>query len=384
VQPAVDPAALVYVRWWWRVAGVVATVGLVAGCDVGSIRRPAPVRTPPPPAASASTRSAIVEVRQVRAPIPMDFALQTLTFVDSARGYALYARCGENSLGKPGCEASLVATMDGGRTWSVRRHPRPFATSQQLVVSDNGAVMLLADPYGWYLSRDGGLTFRHTGPPGRPPDDYYTVPGRFQVFQSQTGPSRVVEYVNGRRRDLPVQPPLGGRLTSVKYDESGRLWAAGLAGDGRPVAALSRDDGRTWQRQEVPGQAGPLDWVSLEISAGASDVWLLASPGPPAFPSLWLFDGAGWAEQPAIGSPPQMQSAAALGNRVLAVSVPADRGGLVVPPRYRESDWPLAGADLTVLADGTLMASTGPSGEVFLGLGHGTDRQWVQVILVRS
>jgi hypothetical protein len=134
----------------------------------------------------------------------------------------------------------------------------------------------------------------------------------------------------------------------------------------------------------VPGQAGPLEWVSLEISAGASDVWLLASPGPPAFPRLWLFDGADWAEQPAIGSPPQMQSAAALGNRVLAVSVPADGGGLVVPPRYRESDWPLAGADLTVLADGTLMASTGPSGEVFLGLGHGTDRQWVQVTLVRS
>jgi hypothetical protein len=381
VQPALFPAALVYVRRWWGLVGLVATVGLVAGCDVGSIRRPAPVRTPPPPATSASSRSAIVEVRRVRVPIPSDFTLQRLTFVDSARGYAFFTRCGESN-SEPSCEASLLATVDGGRTWTVRRHPQPFAADEQMVVTGNDAVMLLADPYGWYLSRDGGLTFRRTGPPGRPPDDYYTMPGRFQVWNPGNGPSRVVEYVDRQLQDLPVQPPIADGTTDVKSDETGRLWVAGLE-RGKAVAALSRDDGRTWQRQQVPGPNASLVSAWLEVAAGASDVWLLASPGPPAFPRIWLFNGTGWVEQPATGAPSQMRSAAALGNGVLAVSVP-DGGGLVVPPRYRESDWPLAGANLKVLYDGTLMASREASDEVFLGLGHGVNRQWVQVTLVRG
>lgn len=379
MQPDEHPGTLVSVRRLCSVLGLMAAVGLLAGCDVGSIRRPAPPPTPPATPA-ASSRPAVVEVRQVRLPVAPSFILQTLAFVDSTRGYALYARCGEDSAGKPGCEAALFATLDGGRSWSARRHPHPFATNQQLVVNDNGGVMLLADPYGWYLSRDNGLTFRRTGPPESPPVDYYSVHGGFQVWNSGAGPGRVVEYVDRQRRELPVQPPLGGRVTSVEYDEQGRLWAAGIAEDGRAAAALSRDRGQTWQRQEVPGQAGRLESVWLEISAGGGDVWLLGQPAAGAFPSLWRFDGGrGWRPRPASGHPARALAVAPVGGGALAVALP-DGAGLVTHT-YWDTDWPLAGAHLKVLADGTLMAAKSPPGVAFLGLGHGVDRHWVQVRL---
>jgi CDGSH-type Zn-finger protein len=364
---------------WWRAVVLVAAVGLVAACDVGSIRRPAPVRPPAPP----STRSTIVEVRQARVPVPRSFHLQTLTFVDSARGYALFTRCGESS-GKPICEASLAATMDGGRSWSPRRLPRSMAADHQIVVSDNGAVMLLADPYGWYRSRDGGLTFRRTGPADTPPDDYYTGSGRFLVWRSDNGESRLMEYVDHHRQDLAVQPPLSDGPTDAKYDESGRLWTVGIE-DGKVVVALSRDEGRTWQRQAVAGPNGGLVSAWLEISAGGGDVWLLASTGPYAFPMLWRLEGTSWAYRPAVGHPPDMLRIAPLGGGALAVSL-RDGAGLVngEDGDYADTGWPLAGAQLRVLADGTLMASSSVPGEIFLGLGHGVDRQWVKVGVMQS
>jgi hypothetical protein len=362
------------------VVGLVAAVGLVAGCDVGSIRRPAPARTPPPAATSASSRPRLDEVRQARVPVPRSFGLQALTFVDSTRGYALYNRCGE-SAGKPACEAALAATVDGGRTWSVRRHPQPTGANHQMVVSDNGAVMLLADPYGWYLSRDSGLTFRHTGPPETPPEDYFTASGGFQIWNSGNAPSRVVVYVDGNRQDLAVQPPLANGPTDVKYDGTGRLWVAGVE-DGKAAVALSRDGGRTWQRQAVPGPYTGLVSAWLEVSAFGGDVWLLASTGPPAFPTLWRFDGAGWVVRTAVGHPAAMLSIAAVGSGALAVALP-DAAGLV-DYKYWETDWPLAGTRLKVLADGALMASERPPGTVYLGLGHGLDRQWVQVSVMQS
>jgi hypothetical protein len=382
VQLAASPATLVYVRWWWHAAGLAAAVGLVAACEVGSIRRPAPAR-PPPPGASASTRAGIAEVRRAQVPVSIEFANRTLTFVDSNRGYAFYTRCDdEDQTPDPTCEASLLATVDGGRTWSVRQHPRPFATDQQMIVSDTGTLLLLAEPYGWYVSADGGVSFRYTGSGLQPPAAYYLLSGRFQLWRSEHEPVRLVDYVDGHRRGLPTQPPLIQGATDVKYDESGRLWVAGLDG-GRAFVSLSRDDGRTWQRQEVPGPSGSLVSAWLEVSPGGGDVWLLGQPTSTAFPRLWLFDGASWVERPAIGSPPRMRSVAALGDGVLAVSEPGGGGGLVVPPRYRASDWPLADANLRVLSDGTLMSKRA-YGEVFLAAGHGLYRRWVQIVVEQT
>lgn len=368
--------------------GLVAVVGLVAGCDVGSIRRPGPLRTPspatsaPPAASSTPARSGIAEVRRARVPVPGSFGLQAIAFVDRNRGYALYAHCGgEATTEMQICHAILVATVDGGRTWSVRRHPRPNATNQQMVVGDDGVVMLLSNPYGWYLSRDGGLTFRRTGPPESPPQEYFADAGRFQVWNPGNAVRRAVEYVNGHRRDLAAQPPFASGPTDVERDESGRLWAVGIE-DGDAVAALSRDDGRTWRRLDVPGRDGWLVSAWLEISAGGGDVWLLASAGPSAFPRLWRFGGEGWVSMPAVGAPSRILSIAPVGGGALAVAEP-DGAGLV-NYRYWDTNWPLAGAQLAVLADGTLMASRALAGEIFLGLGHGLDRRWVQVSLTQG
>lgn len=381
MHPARTPETLFYVRWWGCAIGLVAAVGLVAGCEVGSIRRSPPPRSPSRPAAAVPPRSAIAEERQVHVRIPLDFRVQSLTFVDSTRGYVLYTRCQDGPAPETSCEASLIATVDGGRSWLVRRHPQPFAANQQMVVSDNGAVMLLAEPYGWFISRDGGLTFRQTGDAEHPPDDYYTLPGRFQLWYSSTDPVRVVEYAGGRPHGVPVQPPLPA-VTDVKYDESGRLWAAGVDA-GRPAVALSGDAGRTWQRQQVPGRGDPVERVSLQMSAGASDVWLVAQENQDAFPQLWLFDGERWQERSVADHPAYILSVAALGSGALAMTLP--RGaGLVQGRTYWGTDWPLDGGMLRVLPDATLLASKGPGGEVFLGLGHGVHRQWVHVLVLQT
>jgi hypothetical protein len=115
------------------------------------------------------------------------------------------------------------------------------------------------------------------------------------------------------------------------------------------------------------------------MSADASDVWLLAQHGEEGFPQLWRFDGAGWVRRPVSGPPQRVQSVAPLGSGALAVTLLNSAG--VVDYRYRPTDWPLAGAHLQVLSDGTLMADRAQPGEVLLGLGHGTSRLWVQVIV---
>jgi hypothetical protein len=370
------------VRWWWRAAGLAATVGLLAGCEVGSIRRPAPVRPPSPPAASASTRPGIAEVRRVQVPVPIGFANRVLTFVDSSRGYAFYTRCGDDGqTPDPTCEASLLATVDGGRSWVVRRLPQPFATNHQLIAGETGVLLLLAEPYGWYVSTDGGVSFRRIGTGTDPPAEYYLLSGRFQLWRQERGPSRLVDYLDGHARAVPAQPAVVRSATDVKYDESGQLWVTGLEG-GRAYVALSLDEGRTWRRREVPGPSGGLVSAWLELSPGAGDVWLLGQPDPTAFPRLWLLNGANWVEQPALGAPPRMRSVAAVGNGVIAVSTP-DGGGLVSHQGYAASDWPLTNGYLRTLSDGTLLSKP-DYGEIFLGAGHGTYRRWVQVIVEQA
>jgi hypothetical protein len=191
----------------------------------------------------------------------------------------------------------------------------------------------------------------------------------------------VVEYVGGRPRGIPVQPPLPA-VTEAKYDESGRLWAVGVDA-GRPVVALSRDAGRTWQRQQVPGRGDPVERVSLQMSAGAGDVWLVAQAEQDAFPQLWLFDGERWQERSVANHPAYISSVAALGGGALAVTLPGG-AGLVQDTTYWGTDWPLDGGMLRVLPDATLLASKGPYGEVFLGLGHGIQRQWVHVLVLQT
>ncbi|HET8661523.1 MAG TPA: hypothetical protein VFM55_21320, partial [Micromonosporaceae bacterium] len=237
---------------------------VAAGCDVGPVRR-VPQEPAPPAAAPATPEPPRHEVRAVRLPVPPGSVLRQIELADSRHGYALVAACtaapaSSPAAGRPEpgeCPAALAATADGGLTWQARQHPRPVATDQQLYVGGAHLVLLHAEPYGWYVSTDAGQTFAFR-PGSAPPPEYAAVAGRYGVW-CEPAPCRVVEGYppGGGRRPVPAQPGLPGELTTVA--EAGReLWAVSVA-HGRAYPAVSLDQGRSWQRRDLPSPGGGPD-----------------------------------------------------------------------------------------------------------------------------
>lgn len=328
---------------------------LLAACDIGDIRRPGP---------SPSSAPSSSDVRHAAVPVPAGYSLRMLTFVDASHGFALYTRCDDR------CAAILLATVDGGLRWAERRHPKPYADDQQMIVGDGGTILLLAEPDGWYRSTDDGRTFVSV-----PPAAYPALFGRYGL----EGGNQVVEYADDQRWLLPRRLPLTGEALGIEETARGGLWVVALE-RGRPVLAYSPDGGRTWRREEVPGRVGWLETAWLEVSPDRTNLWLLGQPSSAGWPLIWRFDGARWREQPVANHPGSLQDVVAVGFGVLLVSR-AGGGGLVDGRGYRESSWPLAGSYLRVLRDGTLMAAGSADGGVALGIGTGLNRRWIRVTL---
>ncbi|HET8684655.1 MAG TPA: hypothetical protein VFM54_22710, partial [Micromonosporaceae bacterium] len=300
-----------------------------------------------------------------------------------------------------GCPAALAATVDGGLTWQSRQHPRPVAPGQQLYVGGARLVLLHADPYGWYVSTDAGLTFAFR-PGSAPPPEYATVAGRYGVW-CEPAPCRVVEGYppGGGRRPVPAQPDLPGELVTVAQAGAHELWAVSVA-QGRAYPAVSLDQGRSWQRRDLPGPVGgssgspdgrPVSRVELRVSPDGRDVWLLGF-GPAArleFPRLWLHGPGGWRVRHAGDPAPVAHAFAAAGGQALVVAGPGGLG--VVGDGYATfGDWPSATGYVRALPDGALVAAadttgtdtTGTGERLWLGVGRGTDRRWIEVIVRTS
>ncbi|MET8906147.1 hypothetical protein [Micromonospora sp. NPDC004551] len=357
-------------------------VAALAACSIGDVRRNPPDRSSasprPAPTATVPVPSRAVgfdEVRHVRVAVDRRYDRPFVEFVDADHGYALFvAACDDPPSGR-GCPGALLyATADGGRTWRALPHPRPLAAGQQLYAVP-GALVLLAEPYGWYISTDGGATFVHSA--GAEPAALVAARGRFQVVERL---GAVGEWDGATLRPLPAQPAVPG-LNTVGH--SGDLVVAAGARDGRPYAALSRDAGRHWE-------STPLSWRGDEVGvlrvviAPDGGVWLVGErPDRTGFPPLWrLVAGLEWALVRAVGHPAQARSVAPLGAELVAVTSP-DGVGVVAGGRYYRVDWPLNGEHyLTVLADGTI-AARGPD-DLVLGTGWTANRRWVRVVLDRQ
>ncbi len=352
-------------------------VALLGGCSVvGDIRRPAPARDSAP-AATPPPGPAQMEVRQVEVPVPRDYSLHTAEFVDQRRGYALFTHCGLSGPGgTTSCEARLLATVDGGVSWRQLTHPHPVAVNHQLYATDT-RIALLADPYGWWVSPDVGATFTHVPGGADVPPAYRSIFGRYQV-EGYRRDARLVLVVGAKATPLATQPPVPW-LSAVAEDPNA-LYAAGLDA-GRPYAAVSRDDGRTWRRTPVPAPPEPLVNARLLVSVGHNaDAWLVGDTNRTRFPMIWRYDGTGWQAVAATGHPDRYFSVAAAGEGVLLFSGPSG-SGVVVDGAYRVSDWPVAHADLRRLADGTLLGRVGE--DIYLGIGNGLQRRWISVVLTR-
>ncbi|WP_341718365.1 hypothetical protein QQG74_00685 [Micromonospora sp. FIMYZ51] len=363
-------------------------IGL-SGCSIGDIRRtppaPAPTSVEPSqptglPGRPPATEPA-AEIRSSRLAVPQRYDRPHVEFVDARLGYALFAACDGQPPG-PDCRALLWSTRDGGRSWQRLRHPKPVADHQQLFAAP-GMLALWTEPHGWWTSTDGGRTFRHS-PGETPPAQWRATEGRFQIIE-RTG--KVGRWTGRTLRPLPTQPPLpalntvlqgdGVSVSSDGTEFGGPLVAAGAGEDGRPYAAISRDEGRSWQETPVPAPDGAVGvlWV---VSAGG-ELWLIGErPDRIGFPALWRQGGRSWEPVSAEGHPEAGQ-VVPLGAGVAAV-VSSRGAGALVGGRYVDLPWPLTGEHhLRLLADGTLFAGT-PE-RILLGTGHIGDRTWVEIVI---
>ncbi|MEU3452670.1 hypothetical protein ABZ671_03565 [Micromonospora sp. NPDC006766] len=344
---------------------------VLGACSIGDVRRPPPNRASasPGPVATSPGQPPVAdvhEVRLVRVAVPDRYDPPRIEFVDAERAYALFATCdGED------CPALLFATRDGGRSWQALPHPRPVAENQQLY-APQGLLTLQSVSFGWYISTDGGVTFTHH-PGAEPPPALVGVKGRFQ-FVEKSG--KVARWDGRRLRPLAAQPGLP--MVNMVREAGGLLVAAGAAG-GRPYAAVSTDQGRSWQRTAVPAPDGEVEnlWV---MSAPDSEVWLIGSrPDPAGFPALWLYRGD-WQLVRAAGHPDRMSSVAPVGAGRVAVTGP-DGVGVVVNGQYGRVSWPVGPEHyLYLLDDGTLVGRA--PDEVILAVGPIGARRWIRVALL--
>lgn len=360
--------------WLAVVAG--GLVLLTTGCSIGDIRRPVPTR---PPAPAPTSPGGPHEVRESRVPVPADYVQQQVEFGDRQRGYALFTRCGAEPAASPApseCSAILLGTMDGGRSWRQLRQPRPVAREYR-IRTWAGGVLLFAEPYGWYRSFDQGDSFTHVSAtadlrPLYPGSLFY----RFEV-DAETG--RLVDREAEPPGPVPRQPPLPN-VSAVTYTPGRPLMAAGVQG-GRPYAAVSPDEGRTWRQTPVPAQDGQLTAVRLEQSI-ERDIWLLGyAADRTRFPRLWRYATDHWEAVSAIGHPERISDVEPIGIGMLVVIGP-NGSGVVTVGRYDDVGWPLGGDEIDVLSDSTLF-SVHPDGSVWLGIGHEVERKWIKIVLTR-
>ncbi|WP_148272166.1 hypothetical protein [Micromonospora maris] len=363
---------------WMAMAALVPTL---AGCSIGDIRRPPPTPTPVPSSAAPSSPPQIAEVRGSRLAVPRQYDRPYVEFVDAYRGYALFGSCDGQPPGR-NCPALLWSTGDGGRSWQRLRHPKPVADNQQMYTAP-GLLALWAEPYGWWTSTDDGRTFRHS--PGEvAPPQWRATQGRFQISE-KTG--KVGRWTGRTLRPLATQPPLPALNAVVLGDAwlvrngtryEGPLVAAGAGEDGRPYAAISWDEGRSWEPTTLPAPDGEV-WL-LRVESVAGELWLIGErPDRISFPALWRLEGASWQRVRAEGQPGAGR-AVPLGAGVVAV-VSSRGAGALLGGRYVDLPrWPLTDRHhLRRLPDGTLFAGT--SETILLGIGHLGDRTWVEVAL---
>ncbi|GIJ79909.1 hypothetical protein SAMN05443287_107281 [Micromonospora phaseoli] len=358
-----------------------ALLAVLSGCAIGDVRR-----TPPGPSNSASPISPppsprpVAETRTTRLAVPKKYDRPYVEFADVRNGYALFAVCDGLPPG-PECPALLWSTRDGGLSWQQLRHPKPVADNQQLYTAA-GMLALVAEPHGWWTSTDGGETFDHSPGLAAPPR-WWAAEGRFRVIDHS---GTVGRWDGTMLRPLRTQPSIpalntvvqgdGRTVTAGGTEYRGPVVAAGAGEDGRLYAAISWDEGRSWERTPVPTPDGEVGVLRAELAGG--QLWLIGErPDRTSFPALWRLEASGWQPVSAQGHPESGQ-AVPLGGLVAIVS--PQGAGVVAGGWYMDLPWPVTSEHhLRLLPDDTLFAVS--EEEILLGVGNLADRTWTAVII---
>ncbi len=354
-------------------AGLCAVLAL-SGCSVlGGIRRAPPPPAPAAPVPTAGAASRPFRLRSAVAPVPAGYRPATVEFANLSDGAALFTRCRGNA----DCAAVLLVTADGGTSWQVRKHPQPLADSQQLYVGVDGTIVLLSEPYAYFVSTDHGVTFTKYPYGTVPPVPYRALAGPYEICcDADAVPT--LRRVNGDRESpVPVAPPIPGRLTAVATGPGTPLWVASVDAN-RATNAFSAfsADGRSWTEVSVPAASVS----SVQLLRAGGDLWLVGTVDRQSFPALWRLDGGEWRRVDVPNAPATFQSAAALGGGLLAVSGPAGTGVVSATGRYVPTDWPARGF-LRPLGDGGLELRDDVTGTCWLGQGTGARWDWTELTL---
>jgi hypothetical protein len=231
----------------------------------------------------------------------------TADAADSKHLYAITTNCDT-------CARVLVASQDGGQTWQKRREwgaaagtvgvrtlgpevllltwsdSRTDWNSQNPVDPNGSPLPYTPPPTGaptptlvpggipeQAVSVDGGRTLRqltvsHTPVAAAAPGT--RLVGCFSVVRPQNCAVYAVDPESGQLAPLATQPPLAHRaspmsvpLDPIEVPTSAGLWVVGADPQtGRPAVAVSKDQGRTWQKsvfEDETGQPGPGQGLSM-------------------------------------------------------------------------------------------------------------------------
>ncbi|WP_282696704.1 sialidase family protein [Streptomyces sp. CC208A] len=214
-------------------------------------------------------------------------------FAADGSGFALLAECvSDPATPENGFCRQWIAVLDpGAERWETRSSPLPEVrgtdgVSAELRVLGPGRALVEdgggeRQRRGWFTG-DGGRSWRAVDPrtDGRTPD----VPaGGVLTTECATEPEAVPEQcarerlvaispVDGRRRTLVRQPPLGPHPRPGETAEpDGSWWVSGTEpSTGRPAVAVSRDAGRSWTVSRLPSPADtPGRYVRVVVGPDA-------------------------------------------------------------------------------------------------------------------
>ncbi len=199
--------------------------------------------------------------------------ISAIEFADGQHGYAVLADCHQDT---PGCLISFAMTTDAGKTWSapqppVQQLPQPPSL---LTVGDQG-VIIRAGAEAWF-SDNGGRTWRPTEVPADPPLVDRIAPGARLVLDDPgtdcTTRTVDVWQPSGQLGQLLNQPGFDVCWVGSEPAADGSWWVGGVdhsRGQAVPVAAMTRNGGRSWLPQRIPAVAAdPGAWVRVSTLGG--------------------------------------------------------------------------------------------------------------------
>jgi hypothetical protein len=199
---------------------------------------------------------------------------------------------------------------------------------------------------------------------------------------------------------LAVQPPIPGYISSVKASDDGSVWAASFH-QGRAFTAVSRDEGATWERHDVPAppDGSEVLWADV-FPAWDGTVWLSGThPDAITEPRLWYLDRTsdGWLAAVVDLPPPFRPSFVNFGGSHLGISgfqaptsfsvslrdARVDNGTVLV--RAAPLGLPV-GARLSEFLIGGPVIATGERwdllpNDVWLGFGLNDERHWLHIVI---